>query len=73
MTDRPILIGCDAELGLTGWGGVTWQRVRVIGETPKRWRIQALTDRTKLGGRMRFINAGDTALVPKRALRPVTP
>ena len=57
-----------ADLGLTGWGGVTWTRVRVIGETPKRYRIQAL-QRTKLGGRCRWINEGETALVPKRALR----
>ena len=64
-------IGDTAELGLNGWHGLIWKEVKIVGETPKRYRIEALTDRTKLAGRSRFINKGETALVPKHALRPI--
>lgn len=50
-----------------GWGGRTETEVKVIGETPKRYRIEAIT-RTKLAGRERWIGPGETALVPKYAV-----
>lgn len=53
---------------LSGWGGRSEQQVLVVGETPKRYRIKA-TRRTKLAGRSRWIGTGDTALVPKHAVR----
>ena len=57
-----------AHLMLDGWAGVSRQPVEVIGETPTRYRIQA-RQRTKLAGRSRWIEAGETALVPKHAVR----
>jgi hypothetical protein len=57
-----------AMLGLQGWEGLTWQPVEVIGETPKRYRIRAITD-TRLAGRYRMLFRGETALVPRSAVR----
>ena len=56
------------ELGLVGWHSGIWQRVLVIGETPKRYRIRALT-RVKLAGRCRWLEVCESALVPKGAVR----
>jgi hypothetical protein len=56
------------ELGIVGWHGCIWQPVKVVGETPKRYRIEA-TEKTKLAGRCRWIEVGQTALVPKGAIR----
>lgn len=55
-------------LGLSGWAGDRWRKVEVIGETPKRYRIRAI-EKTKLAGRNRWIHPGETALVPKYAVR----
>lgn len=55
-------------LGLDGWAGRREHKVEVIGETPKRYRIRAI-ERTKLAGRCRWLYAGETALVPKYAIR----
>jgi hypothetical protein len=54
-------------LRLTGYGGDFEQRVLVVGQTPKRLRIQAIT-RTKLGGRSRWLEPGQVALVPTYAV-----
>ena len=51
-----------------GWHGTTETRVLIVGETPKRYRIQAINT-LKLGGRNRWLDAGCTAFVPKRAVR----
>jgi len=51
-----------------GWHGVDRQRVEVVGETPRRYRIRAL-ERTRLAGQERWLDPGRTALVPKRAVR----
>ena len=59
-----------AELGLPGRPGAAWTEVEVIGETPKRIRIRALTD-TRMPSRGRVLKAGETALVAAQALRPV--
>lgn len=53
---------------LDGWAGRLVQRIGIIGETPKRYRILALTH-TTLGGRARSIQPGETALIPKHAIR----
>jgi hypothetical protein len=51
------------------WGGFsTRTKVEVVGETPKRYRIRALT-KTRLAGRMRYLEPGATVLVPKHAVR----
>jgi len=49
-------------------GGRMETRVRVIGETLTRFRIQAI-ERTRLAGRSRYLEPGDTLLVPKYAIR----
>lgn len=59
----------EAWLGLQGWKGLDWQRVVVVAETPRRYRIRAITANTKLP-RHRYIHPdGNTALVPKGAIR----
>lgn len=55
-------------LGLSGWAGDRWRKVEVVGETPKKYRIRAI-EKTKLAGRSRWLEAGQTALVPKYAVR----
>lgn len=50
-----------------GWSGRMEYAVMVIGETPKRYRIQAVM-RTRLAGRDRWLNVGETTLVPKHAV-----
>lgn len=58
----------DAYICTDGWEGRTEQFVLVVGETPKRYRIMA-TQGTKLAGRSRWLKPGQTALVPKYAVR----
>lgn len=57
-----------ALLVISGWHGVTATPVIVVGITPKRFRIRAIT-RTRLAGRGRYLEAGADALVPKSAVR----
>lgn len=54
-------------LVLDGWAGRSETLVEVIGQTPKRLRIRAIT-RTKLAGRDRWLRAGEVALVPAAAV-----
>ncbi len=62
MTPIPAL------LVLQGWHGVSTQWVIVVGITPARFRIRAIT-RTRLAGRNRWLSAGSSALVPRSAVR----
>jgi len=55
-------------LVIQGWHGVTATRVITVGETPKHFRIRAIT-RTRLSGRHRYLQPGEEALVPKYAVR----
>lgn len=58
------------KLCLTGWHGYSEQPVLVVGETPKRWRIEAI-EATQLpghGGR-RVLQKGERTLVPRYAVR----
>lgn len=57
-----------AYLFLDGWAGIHRQGILVIGETPQRYRIQAIAE-TRLAGRRRYLRAGGTALVPKSSVR----
>ena len=59
-----------AYLCLDGYAGRTEQPVIVVGETPKKFRIEAV-GRTKLGGRNLWIAAGQEALVPKTAIKEI--
>lgn len=54
------------QVGVMGWHGRTWKTVRLIGETPKRYRIQAIEE-TRLP--CRVLQPGHHALVPKSAVR----
>lgn len=55
-------------LVISGWHGVTAQKVLTVGMTAKRFRIRALT-RTKLAGPGRWLEPGEEAMVPKYAVR----
>lgn len=57
-----------AYLNITGWHGSTSQKVITVGETPKRFRIRAIT-RTRLAGRGRWLEPGEETLVPKTSVR----
>ena len=59
---------CSGFLGTVGWHGIALTEVRVIGETPTKFRIKAIKP-TKLGGRNRWLNKDDVILVPKTAVR----
>lgn len=53
-----------AHIWLDGWAGRCSYPVLVVGETPKRYRVQ-LTMHQPLPGRARVGNVGDVVLVPK--------
>ncbi len=55
-------------LMLDGYAGRTEQEVEIVGETPKRTRIRAITP-TRLAGRRREMRPGEIALVPKYAVK----
>ena len=55
-------------LVLRNWGGPYKQKVEIVGITPKRYRIRAIL-RTKLAGRYRWLEIGQTTLIPKHAIR----
>jgi hypothetical protein len=57
-----------AYLCLDGWEGRTEERVGIIGETPKRYRI-VCDRRIKLAGAQRWLEIGKDVLVPKSAVR----
>lgn len=50
-----------------GWHGSTATLVVAVAETPKKFRIRAIT-RTRLAGRNRWLEPGQTALVPKSSV-----
>lgn len=55
-------------LTLDGYGGRTATLVEIVGQTPKRLRIRAI-ERTRLAGRRRYLEIGETALVPTYAVK----
>lgn len=59
----------NAVLCLNSYAGRTETPVEIVGETQKRYRIRA-SKRVKLAGRNRWLEIGQTALVPKTAVRP---
>ncbi|MDQ6900234.1 MAG: hypothetical protein M3072_12125 [Candidatus Dormibacteraeota bacterium] len=61
------MIARPAQIHRNGWAGRSSQEVLVVEETAKRYRIQAIT-RTRLAGRRRWLDPGQTALVPKHAV-----
>ena len=63
----PALIGTYA---LNGWAGITRYSVRIVGETPKNYRIKTISphNKLKLPGRNRWLHPGETKLMPKHRL-----
>ena len=57
-----------AFLCLDGWAGRTEQAVEIVADVGRMVRIRAITDRTKLAGARRYIDRGETALVPAYAI-----
>lgn len=57
-------------LRLTGYGGYCETRVRIVGYTPRKVRIEAI-ERTRLGGRLRWLEPGQRTLVPRAAVREI--
>ena len=55
-------------LTIVGWHGTTSTEVEIVGSTPKRFRIRALT-RTRLAGPCRWLEVGEETLVPTSAVR----
>ena len=58
-------------LMIQGRDGITSTKVEIIGSTPKRFRIKAITP-TKLAGANGWLNPGEVALVSHDAVRPET-
>lgn len=56
-----------AWLAMQSYAGIVYYPIRVVGETPKRYRIQS-DECVPLGGRSRTLSPGEKALVPKRAI-----
>jgi hypothetical protein len=57
-------------LCLNDWSGYCEQPVAIVDETPKRYRVTpAGTEAVKLSGRSRWLSPGETALVPKAAVK----
>ena len=68
MSSRDTMPERQAYLCLNSYAGRSEQAVLVIGETPKKYRIKAVM-RTKIGGRNLWLYAGESALVPKTAIK----
>lgn len=62
-----------AELVFDGWFGPTYYAVTIVRETRGRYEIRADHEPVRLAGRRWWLPAGHTTMVPKRAIREVTP
>ena len=51
---------------LDTWAGRRYYAVEVVGETPKKLRVRILTPGGVMRPRRRYLNCGDTLLVPKQ-------
>ena len=58
-----------AEVGTSGWAGIAWHPITVIGETPKRYRITSRDGKPITFAADRRLAAGESMLVPKHAVR----
>lgn len=59
-------------LCMDGWAGRTKEPVKIVGETPKRYRVELLKD-CRLPGRNKSGKAGEIVLVPKYAVTDKPP
>jgi hypothetical protein len=69
MNDE-IAVARRGLLCITGYGGYVEYPIEIVGYTPKKVRIRATT-LTRLGGRLRWLEPGETTLVPRRAVREI--
>ena len=53
---------------LDTWAGRRYYAVEVVGETPKKMRVRILTPGGVMRPGRRYLNCGDTLLVPKQAV-----
>ena len=67
-TSSRLITPIRGALTITGWHGATSTEVEIVGATPKRVRIRALT-RTRLAGPGRWLDVGEETLVPTTAVR----
>ena len=56
------------QIVLNGWGGLFMQEVELVGQTAHRYRIRAIDKPVRLAGRNRYLQPGETALIPKHAV-----
>lgn len=55
-------------LVLDTWAGRRYYAVEIVGETPKKARIRILTPGGVMLPGRRYVNCGETVLVPKHAI-----
>ena len=55
---------------INGWAGYFEQPAEIVGERPTKWRVRSAKI-IRLGGRNRWLEPGETALVPKSAVKIV--
>ena len=66
--EKPLLFPMLGEVGVHSWAGTTWHQVRVIGETPMCYVVQAIKD-MKVAGRGKWLMAGETKRMRKHVVR----
>lgn len=55
-------------IALDTWAGRRYYAVEVVGETPKKVRVRILVPGGVMLPRRRYVNFGETVLVPKHAV-----
>ena len=58
----------DKSIVLDTWAGRRYYAVEVVGETPKKTRVRILTPGGVMLPNRRYVDCGETALVPKHAV-----
>jgi hypothetical protein len=69
--NRKMVLLMSAEIKsvvLDTWAGRRYYAVEVVGETPKKARVRILTPGGVMLPGRRYVNFGETVLVPKHAL-----
>ena len=57
---------------LDTWAGRRYYAVEVVGETPKKFRVRVLTPGGVMLPGRRYVNCGETVLVPKTAIADIS-
>ncbi|MBV8357448.1 MAG: hypothetical protein JO189_05865 [Deltaproteobacteria bacterium] len=53
---------------INSWAGYFEQSAEIVGETSTKWRVRS-NQTIRLGGRNRWLEPGETVLVPKSAVK----